>query len=167
MEKTFRYRFNITYVPEVKQKAADAISRNPSGTVNADKLPLPDDVANICSGNIPLSSDESIRSHKIAVLNSFQPITWDKVQTSTINDSIFKELMETIEAGIPEDKNKLAKTLHTFHQFRKSLYTLDGVILYKDRILVPPPLRKEILKSLHSAHQGTTSMLSRAESSIF
>lgn len=41
------------------------------------------------------------------------------------------------------------------------------MILYKDRVVIPPALRQEVLAALHSAHQGITSMVSRAESSVF
>ena len=34
-------------------------------------------------------------------------------------------------------------------------------------IIIPPSLREEILSALHAAHQGVTSMISRAESSVF
>ena len=39
--------------------------------------------------------------------------------------------------------------------------------LYKERILIPPALREEILSALHSAHQGITSMTARANISVF
>ena len=38
------------------------------------------------------------------------------------------------------------------------------------RIIIPPSLREEVLSALHAAHQGVTyctSMISRAESSVF
>ena len=60
--------------------------------------------------------------------------------------------------------------LREYFQFREHLYTIDGVILYKDRIIIPPSLREEVLSALHAAHQGVTyctSMISRAESSVF
>ena len=43
----------------------------------------------------------------------------------------------------------------------------DGVILYKDCILIPVSLRQHMLAILHSAHQGISSMTARAESSVF
>jgi hypothetical protein len=39
--------------------------------------------------------------------------------------------------------------------------------MYKERILIPPKLRSEILNSLHAAHQGVTAMQARAEASVF
>jgi hypothetical protein len=56
--------------------------------------------------------------------------------------------------------------LREYFQFREHLYTIDGVILYKDRIIIPPSLREEILSVLHAAHQGVTSMISRAVISL-
>ncbi|ELT96983.1 hypothetical protein CAPTEDRAFT_144989, partial [Capitella teleta] len=40
-------------------------------------------------------------------------------------------------------------------------------LLYKNRIIIPASLRSEVLSTLHSAHQGVTSMISRTESSVF
>ena len=47
------------------------------------------------------------------------------------------------------------------------LYTVDGVVLYKNRIVIPSSLRQQILTVLHSAHQGVTSMTARAETTVF
>ena len=44
---------------------------------------------------------------------------------------------------------------------------MDEVILYKDRIVIPESLRDEVLTALHAAHQGVTSMIARAEFSVF
>ena len=44
-EKTLRYRFQMVHIPGVRHKAADAISRHPTGTTTPDMLVLPDDIA--------------------------------------------------------------------------------------------------------------------------
>ena len=46
-------------------------------------------------------------------------------------------------------------------------YSVDGVVIYKGRIVIPPSLRPSCLSALHAAHQGVSSMVSRAETSIF
>ena len=46
-------------------------------------------------------------------------------------------------------------------------YTVDGVILYKDRIVIPPSLHQHVLSVLHSAHQSVTSMIARTETTVF
>ena len=37
------------------------------------------------------------------------------------------------------------------HQYRDNIYTIDGVILYKDSIVIPLSFRENILNILHSA----------------
>ena len=44
-EKTLRYRFRMVHIPGVRHKAADAVSRHPTGTPNPELLVLPDDIA--------------------------------------------------------------------------------------------------------------------------
>ena len=45
--------------------------------------------------------------------------------------------------------------------------SVDGVVLYKARIIIPPSLRQDVLSVLHSVHQGVTSMTSCAEATVF
>ena len=43
---------------------------------------------------------------------------------------------------------------------------VQGVTMYKDRPIIPPSLRLEVLYTLHSGHQGSASMLARASNSV-
>ena len=63
--------------------------------------------------------------------------------------------------------HQLPSQLQECHQFPENLSSIDGVITYKNRVLIPPSLRKDVLLALHSAHRGITSMISFAESSVF
>lgn len=54
-----------------------------------------------------------------------------------------------------------------YHQYREHLSHTDGVLTYGERIVIPTCLRQQCLDALHAAHQGTTRMTARAESSIF
>ena len=47
----------------------------------------------------------------------------------------------------------------------KSIRALS--VPFKDRIVVPPSLRENVLTSLHSAHQGISRMNARAESCVY
>ncbi len=177
-ERTLRYKFRINHIPGIKHKAADAISRNPTGP--ATNLPLSDDIASVktfqhsflegvrrtehCTDT---SLDDTIRSSGVHVLQSLRAITWDRVRLATSSDDDFTLLMGIIESGMPDKIHRLPPQLRAYHQFRSHLYTVDGVIMYKERILIPPKLRSEILNSLHAAHQGVTAMQARAEASVF
>ena len=44
---------------------------------------------------------------------------------------------------------------------------VDGVVLYKGRVVVPVALRRQVLDALHRAHQGVTGMNLRAQDSVW
>ena len=190
-EKTLRYRFRMVHIPGVKHKAADAISRKPTGPSNPEKLPLSDDVASTseltaspgmdryrqsfltgirCVDPTKASSSSSFNDEltlsATSALNTVAT-TWEKVKLYTTSDPNMNTLVSIIESGFPEFRHELPRDLHEYFQFRDNLYTVDGVILYKDRVVIPPQLRDDILTTLHSAHQGVTSMIARAETSVF
>ena len=59
------------------------------------------------------------------------------------------------------------ESLREYFQFRDHLYTLAGVLMYKERVVIPLTLRDDCIQTLYSAHQGTFMMTARAESSVF
>ncbi|MEG7521706.1 MAG: hypothetical protein M3H12_01190, partial [Chromatiales bacterium] len=61
----------------------------------------------------------------------------------------------------------MLSAIRMYHQYREKLTEYDGVILYKDIIVIPPTVRSSVLRALHSAHQGVSMMASRAEGSFF
>jgi hypothetical protein len=186
-EKTLRYKFRMIHIPGVKNRAADSVSRYPSGPQITDKMCLGDDIAAVVMDPLfvrPLLQpsflagirvietddqgdlDYELQQSATAGLQCVA-ITWEKVQEATASDNAMNKLVGLIEQGLPEFRHELPKELQEYHQFRDDLYTVDGVVLYKERTVIPQRLRNDVLQVLHSAHQGVTSMLARAESSIF
>ena len=177
-EKTLRYRFRMVHIPGVKHCVADGLSRHPVDP--AKLLDLPDDIAMVTSAALPTKTlqddttydtelEDSVMATTVSALD-YSPITavsWDLIRTATASDEILESLLHTIETGFPESKSTLPSTLAQFWQFRESLYTVDGIILYNERILVPQALRPNVISTLHAAHQGVDSMTARAESSVF
>lgn len=184
-EKTLRYKFRMVHVPGVRHRATDCLSRHPTGA--PERLYLPDDIATISSlpamflHSTPLLAGlRTLTPHEdtieVCTLSSamcaleslrLKSVTWGRVRTATASDDNMQALLSTIEAGMPEFRHELPPSLREYFQFRDELSTVDGVILYKDRLVIPPSLREEVLAHLHAAHQGVTSMTARAESSIF
>ena len=99
---------------------------------------------------------------------SHTAVTWEKVKNETSSDEEMHQLLQLVEQDIlPEKSSELPEKLKSFHPFREDLIALDGVLLYKGRVIVPPKLRQAVLSTLHAAHQGVGGMLSRADSSVF
>lgn len=187
-ERTLRYRFKMIHIPGVKNKTPDALSRYPSGTPTPNKMLLPDDAhsitnhttqpspmipTNLMAGiatdetNTSDSMDATIKESLVSALTSNQPLTWEQVQTATASDDDMMTLLSTIEDGFPGQRCLVPPSIKEYHHHRHHLYAIDGVAIYKDRLIIPKALRQTCLSALHAAHQGTSHMIAKAESSIF
>jgi len=74
--------------------------------------------------------------------------------------------LDAIHQEFPDD-TRLLLAVARFWQYRHGLHESDGVIVYDDRAVIPPSLRPIVLETLHSAHQGVSTMTVRARSIIF
>ena len=171
-EKTLLYRFQMVHIPGIKQRAADGLSRHPVDP--ADTTSPADETAAIFKADQRADwpypdIERSIVTAAVASFNAspITSVTWDLVRTATASDETLNSLLEIIEVGFPNLSSDLPGYLQSYFSIRDNLSTVDGVILYKDRVLIPPSLRPNVLSTLHAAHQGTSTMLARAESSVF
>ena len=113
-----------------------------------------------------MMEDDLIRTSE-ALLCNINGMTWDNVREETASDQDFHQLSNLIETGLPEEKEQYPKSLQEYHKYRDHLYIVDGVIMYNDRVLVPPSVRSKMLSTLYAAHQGITTMTARATSAVF
>ena len=170
----------MVHISGIHNKAADAIFRHPSGHTNPEKLCLHDDIAHTqnvmaikrmflegirCHGTADW--DDGITEISTYSLESLRSVTWDRVREATASGEDTHILVSPIENCMPQFRHELYHALRAFHLFREHLHTSDGVIIYKDIVVIPTSLQQDILSALHSAHQGTTSMMARAEASVF
>ena len=152
-QRTLPWSFRIAYLPGKTNHAADATSRNPS--------PSP-------AAEVPTLSDEDY-SEEVFVntitreTEQITAISWSMIAEATLKDPI----LSALSTAIREEFTGEYPLINAYTRYRESLYMLDGVILYNDRVVVPTSLRKAVLEVLHSAHQGVSSMQLRAQSIIF
>lgn len=161
-QRTLTWRFEIVHQPGKDNHVADATSRHPTGSVS--------DYAELANIGLQTTHDD-LETAMIAAIhqdaNKAVAITWQQVKEETLKDETMTQLVALVENGFPTEKYKLTCPLKQFWEFRNSLFSADGIIFYKDRIVIPPSLRDGILKILHSAHQGVTSMTARAKAVVF
>ena len=101
----------------------------------------------------------SVASHGVVV----EAVTLERVQQEAMMDPLMQELRRLLEEGFPETRNGMRDSTREFFKFREDLSMVLGVILYKDRVIIPRRLRKEILEGLHAGHR-VVSMRARAAS---
>ena len=87
-------------------------------------------------------------------------ITWSWLAQETSRDNVLSDLKNIIENG---DQERFPR----FKLVLDRLSTLEGVLMYKNRAVVPSSLQDEVLVALHSAHQGVAGMFRRAETCVY
>ena len=186
-EKTLRYRFSLTFIPGKSNHSADAASRPPANRESHTEL-LSLNKEDICASTVrhmiaglrlPPSKEDLQESERmelhilgtakatLAGLSTPQPVTWPRLVAASAGDSSVASLLSLIQSGLPENKTQWPEHLHDFFRHRESLSHVDGVILFKNRPLIPPSLRTEVLDLLHQGHQGVTSMALHAEQTVY
>lgn len=152
-QRTLPWHFRIEHMPGETNSAADAVSRYPS-TVTHDDISMSDISESMVAASI--SRD----------METVTTISWDRLASETQKDNILRTLLNALTTR-SDDELEINPCLRDYEKYVDSLYVSDGVILYKDRVVVPQSLRNTIVESLHAAHQGVSSMELRAQSIVF
>ena len=93
-------------------------------------------------------------------------ISWSVIAQETANDTSLSYLLKQIEQ-VTQCFDCNDPTIAHFWPICESAYIQDGVLLYKDRVIVPTSLRGQILQHLHAAHQGISTMEQRARAKVY
>ena len=153
-QRSLPWYFKISHLSGKSNLAADATSRHPASTASINLLSAED--------MTECALMAAIKHGTTAELS----LTWELIATETQRDPTMNTLLTCIQNGFQEEHlhNPLLKP---YWKYRDALYELDGVILYDDRVVVPPSLRKQVIDTLHAAHQGVSSMTARAHAISF
>ena len=189
-EKTFGWRFNVIHVPGSRIGGTDGLSRNaiagvPDGKVNAmlmddNEAEIDEDQNGVISGMFHLlrmkaspevENWEDMFDQEEAVLANIRidvkAITWEDIQKEVTNDTEYRDLRDWIIAGCPGGFQTLDEHKRLYWTIREKLRVHDGVPMLGDRTVIPRKFQQEVLKTLHAAHQGTSSMIRRATDTVY
>ena len=158
-EKTLRWQFSIIHIPGKIHIGPDTMSRREVTAALVSVMACYEDQ----SGSV----ERELFIENMVAANMLQPITWSRLRDHVSRDPIMKLLCDQISGGFPPDKKLLRLELREYWHHRESLSQVDGVPLYKERVIIPKSLRDEVLETLHSAHQGVTGMNERAQASVW
>ena len=125
------YNFDLSFEKGVNHALADGLSRFPN---DANKEPVDLDVR----VDFVRFSDQKLVA----------------LRQCTASDPIFNQLREIITIGWPATIKELPQDLRPFWGLRDVLSVENGIIVKGNQVMIPPQLRRDILKQLHTPHLG-------------
>ena len=94
-------------------------------------------------------------------------MSWDVINKTTQEDKTMLKIMDRIRCGMPDSGLELDNLLREYHRFRHDLHEVDGVLCYRDRIVILAALRTKVLIGIHAAHQDISGMTWRIDGTVF
>ena len=146
-----RFEYTVQHVPGKLLYTADALSRAPVG-VEVSSLQLQDEVEAFI---------ENVTHSLPATASRLE--TFKQAQGA---DPECSEVMKYCLSGWPTRK-KVPASLIPYWKARNYLTLYENLLLFNRRIVVPVPLREEIMGKIHAGHQGIERCRMRANTSVW
>lgn len=150
--RLMKFDFTMVYVPGKHIGLADTLSRQPliEGP-NKDELSPEEvyeyvqsiaDTLPASESRIKLITNEQERDADLSQVASFLKTGWPKSQ--------------------PKEENMIP-----YWQSQERISSLNGLLLFENRIIIPKNLRYEIMNKIHEGHQGITKCSRRVQESVW
>ena len=147
------YSLDVQYKKGELTWISDALSRAYLNTTEASKH----DTSLICAlAEIDYSENLSIALYGLAELRN-----------KIANDPVMQKLIGAIKGGWTVSRKLGAPELTPYYDKRSELIEDKGLVFLGERLLVPPSLRKEMLKQIHRSHIGIEGCLRRAREVLY
>ena len=79
-----------------------------------------------------------------------------RIYDATKNDSEIQQVISITRKGWPETGKNLSGSISEYFSARNEFSLVDGLLLYRNRLVIPISQRMEVLEKLHMSHQGLT-----------
>ncbi|CAM4642225.1 unnamed protein product [Lepidochelys kempii] len=92
------------------------------------------------------------------------PITATQIKKATRLDPVLSQVMDLVMHGTSRQTSMVSPNLVTYMPRRTELLIQLGCLLWGRYVIIPPPLRSQMLEQLHSGHSGIVCMKEIAQS---
>ncbi len=150
--RMMRFQFSIAHVPGKDLAIADALSRTPASE--------------------PSTADELLQQEASAFVNQVVqhlPATEqriDEIKQLQRDDEACQHISRYCQSGWPE-RRSIPVAVKPYFPIAAEFSVKKGLLLRGSRLVIPPPLRKELMAKIHDGHQGITRCRERARQSVW
>ena len=167
-QRTLPYQFTTRHNPGKWHRGPDAMSRNPVPSVAAfDEVPHILDIIREDAPEGDSTAEVACLIAAFAAVKDLSNVSMSDILRAGSSDEEYKSLLEVIAVGFPSTRNTTSPLLRDYWSVRDRLSVHKESVLMNDRVVVPKALRHQVTNGLHAAHQGVSSMLSRARQSVY
>ncbi|XP_060064760.1 uncharacterized protein K02A2.6-like [Ylistrum balloti] len=145
-------RFNpvAEHVPGKLLVVPDTLSRNPMKTQNDSR-----------------ETAIEIFVNSIEQLRPISDMKLERIRDAQFNDAGVQKAIVYTKYGWPEKETCVDVPAREYFASRGELSVSNGLLLYRDRVVVPEELRKEIMENLQEGHMGIEKCRERARTTVW
>ena len=160
------YQFTAIWKKGKDHRIPDALSRAPVCN------PLPEDLDDEqelygCVAHIArvhaAAIERDMEDGELVGNRPVDPIL-QELQDAAAHDDEYQQLLAHLQSDIDSLPERLRQFRSTISEMSISS---ENLVLYRQRLLIPRSFRREVLKRLHSSHQGITRTLRRARQTVY
>ena len=176
-EKLLPYPFTAKWKKGSLHVIPDTFSRYPVAGPDQGDRRLEEELSDAICATVLLSirgisSPISVNTGQDSGHHDVRAVEWDapdlhvvRLRKAIQQDENYRHLADAIQSGYPEHPSDYIKCHHKI--WEDLTVGDDGVILFKDRILIPKALRRQTLLDLHASHLGAEATKRRARQTIY
>ncbi len=151
ISRTMRYDFELCYVPGRELVVADALSRSASAQ------------GPVC--RCTMMGTDILREEAFVSMLEATDLPSDITTSVTLlMDDTYREAMKACDEGWPTSAKALTGE---YWSARNEMTKERDVMFYDGRLVIPKGARKHVLEFLHRGHVGASTMMKRAEKTVW
>ena len=163
---TSPYNFTTVWKKGKDHRIPDALSRAPVNEPTAEDLDDEQELYHYVS----LVLNDTVMQIETEVRDGTPDRTQvdphlERIKAVASTDEEYQALLKALSEGTT--LKGLPQNIQMYKNFLDEISQNDGILLYNQRLIIPRQLRKEILQTLHSSHQGIERTLRRARKAVF
>ena len=123
---------------------------------------------------LPIFNDNTAESDEVeqfvSSLTTSLPASSGRLQvyaTAQDSDPVCMQVKEYCRKGWPERKQAVVPDTRPYWNVRESLTIAGNLLMFNNHIVVPPSLRSETLRKIHTGHQGIERCRMRVRESVW
>ena len=148
--RLMNYKYDVKFTAGKDLATADSLSRAPSGSAQESDIAFESDVSAFVDSivrGLPATEDRL-----------------DEIRRKQREDRVCSEVAGHCRNGWPQ---QVSSPIKPYLTLKNDISLQQGLLMYRDRIIIPEKMREEILNRLHGGHQGIVKTRALAKNSVW